>query len=288
MVDLDIAPSILYLWAKRTLYIGHYNGFREITQGTASLIFGLDGDIEITHVKTGKKCIAQSFLVPAGESYAIASHGGRIANCFLDVCSEDFPRLKRYMRGSFSNIYFNYAAENMSLSTIYRMIDLKLDQKEAKKLLHNMLYVSDNDMSAYTSVDPRVVVLVGLIRRDPTVTHTGEFLANSINVSETTMQRLFKAATGVTVRRFRLWHRLFLTASLVADGHSITEAAIDSGFSDASHFNHVFKEMIGMSPSSIMKMKRKMKIYAERSNACFLGERFFPALNRERKVSQHL
>lgn len=277
MVDLAVAPSILYLWAKRTLYIGRYNGFKEITQGAASLILGLDGDIEITHVKTGKKCSAQSFLVPAGESYALASNGGRIANCYLDVCSEDFSRLKNYMRGCLSSIYFNYDAENIALSEVHRMIDLKLNQKEARKLLHNILNVSAANASTRANVDPRVVTLVELIRSDPTVTHTGQFLANSVNVSETTMQRLFKSTTGVTVRRFRLWHRLFLTASLVAGGHSITEAAIASGFSDASHFNHVFKEMIGMNPSSIMKMRKKMKIYAEHGSAFFLCERLLSA-----------
>ncbi len=268
MVDSAVAPSILYLWSKRTMYIGNYNGFGEITQGAASLIFGIDGDIEITHVKTGTIYNAQSFLIPAGESYALASNGSRIANCYLDVYSEDFTRLRNHMGGSFASIYHSYTEENMAVTAVRRMIDLRLKPTEAKNLLNNILCMSATDAPPCLNVDPRVVVLVELIRRDPTVTHTGQCLAKRVNVSETTMQRLFKAATGVTVRRFRLWHRLFLTASLVAGGRSITDAAVASGFSDASHFNHVFKEMIGMNPSAIMKMRRKMTIYAEYPNAC--------------------
>lgn len=268
MVDFVVAPSILYLWAKRTLYVGNYNGFGETTQGAASLIFGINGDIEITHVKTGRKHSAQSFLVPAGETYVLASNGGQIANCYLDVYNEDFSRLKKHMEGSFSSILFNYAAQSMAISAFRRMTDSRLDQQQAKQLLHNILCIPQADAPSCVEVDPRVVVLVELIRRDPTVTHTGQCLANRVNVSETTMQRLFKAATGVTVRRFRLWHRLFLTASLVAGGRSITDAAVASGFSDASHFNHVFKEMIGMNPSAVMKMREKMTIYTEYPNAC--------------------
>lgn len=268
MVRFAVTPSILYLWMKRTLYVGNHIGFGATTQGVASLIFGIDGDIEITHVKTGKKHSAQSFLIPAGETYALASNGGQVANCYLDAYNEDFSRLKKHMEGSFSSIFFNYSAESMAISAFHRVTDFRLDQQEAKKLLNNILCISGADASSYTNVDPRVIVLVELIRRDPTVTHTAQCLANRINVSETTMQRLFKAATGVTVRRFRLWHRLFLTASRIAGGRSITDAAVASGFSDAPHFNHVFKEMIGMNPSAIMRMRKKMTIYAEYPNAC--------------------
>ena len=41
---------------------------------------------------------------------------------------------------------------------------------------------------------------------------------------------------------------------------SLTDASIQAGFSDSSHFNHTFRSMLGMKPSFVLKRSEQIKI----------------------------
>lgn len=263
MIHSITTPSILYLWEKRTLYIGEYPEFSPLTQGAASLTVGIDGPISITQCETGETVSGNSFLIPAGVSFIIDSNGNRIANCYLDPYNEDFFRLKQSMINKVGNIYEGSKKEIMQAAALEKMLCHTLDQKEAGKLLENAVFPSFFEAPKRITTDPRIIEIIDFIQADPTVNHTNKTMAKRINVSEVTLQRLFKATTGIPIRRFRLWHRLFVTATLLAFGRSITEAALEAGFSDASHFNHVFKDMLGMSPSSIIRRTKNMAIFVD-------------------------
>jgi AraC-like DNA-binding protein len=64
--------------------------------------------------------------------------------------------------------------------------------------------------------------------------------------------QIFKKQTGVPIRHYRLWHRLYITAIEVANGSNLTEAAMSAGFTDFAHFSHTFKAMFGTTPTKIL------------------------------------
>ena len=47
----------------------------------------------------------------------------------------------------------------------------------------------------------------------------------------------------------------------MAEGQTLTDAALEAGFSDSSHFNHVFRSMLGLKPSDVLNRKEHMKIF---------------------------
>ncbi len=263
MIHSITAPSILYLWKSRTLYIGEYPEFSPLTQGAASLLVGVDGPISLTQCNTGETVSGNSFLIPAGVTVIVDSNGHRIANCYLDPYNEDFFRLKQAMKEKVGEIYVGNKKEIMQAAAFEKMLCHTLDQKEASSLIEHAVFPSIFEAPKRSATDPRIVEIIDFIQDDPTINHTNKAMAKRINVSEVTLQRLFKATTGIPIRRFRLWHRLFVTATLLACGRSITEAALEAGFSDASHFNHVFKDMLGMSPSSIIRRTKNMAIFVD-------------------------
>ena len=57
------------------------------------------------------------------------------------------------------------------------------------------------------------------------------------------------AATGVTVRRYRLWVAMGAATRAIVRGESLTTAALDSGFSSSAHLSAAFREMFGLEPS---------------------------------------
>ena len=58
----------------------------------------------------------------------------------------------------------------------------------------------------------RAFDLLELIRADPADNLSNEALAEQVGLSGDRLQRLFKQTTGIPIRRYRLWHRLFVTS----------------------------------------------------------------------------
>jgi AraC-like DNA-binding protein len=62
---------------------------------------------------------------------------------------------------------------------------------------------------------------------------------------------LFTAQTGVPYRRFRMWKRLMLSFELLHGQDNMTFAAMESGFADATHFSHCFRDTFGVNPAPV-------------------------------------
>lgn len=104
----------------------------------------------------------------------------------------------------------------------------------------------------YPEVDPRVARVVLLIRETVAENTSVETLAQSVNLSVPRLMQLFRQYVGVPIRRYRQWHRLFVTTIAVAQGKSLTEAAMDAGFTDSAHFSHTFRTTLGLKPSDVL------------------------------------
>lgn len=64
-------------------------------------------------------------------------------------------------------------------------------------------------------------------------------------------RHLFVAATGLPVRRYRLWIAMGSAMRAVARGETLTTAAHAAGFSSSAHFSSSFRGMFGMEPSRL-------------------------------------
>jgi AraC-like DNA-binding protein len=64
----------------------------------------------------------------------------------------------------------------------------------------------------------------------------------------------FQAEVGLPFRRYRMWRRMAIVMRAVAQRGSLTNAAIEAGFSSSAHLSSAFKRMFGLSASQIMGM----------------------------------
>lgn len=74
-------------------------------------------------------------------------------------------------------------------------------------------------------------------------------LAHRLKMERTSALRVFKAATGVTFRRFKQWSALQHAARQIAAGQLVRTAAMDAGFADTSHLTRIFRASFGLTPS---------------------------------------
>ena len=77
-------------------------------------------------------------------------------------------------------------------------------------------------------------------------------LASEAGCSPWHLSRLFRRATGLTLRAFRLRLRLAAVLDGLAEGEAnLTDLALRSGFVDHAHMSNSFRRAFGMTPSLV-------------------------------------
>ncbi len=106
-----------------------------------------------------------------------------------------------------------------------------------------------------TRADPDIRILAALrrMRDEPHRSHSMTELGECAGLSASRFLHLFKAETGVPLRRYRLWNRMGAAVAAFRDGMSLTEAAYAAGFASSAHFSTAFRDMFGMMPSELLK-----------------------------------
>lgn len=99
--------------------------------------------------------------------------------------------------------------------------------------------------------DPRALRLAERLRDDPATQARLAILARHAAASPRTIQRLFLAETGLTFAQWRQRLRLLHGATVLGAGKSVTEAALEAGYSGTSAFSAAFRKHFGFTPSRL-------------------------------------
>ncbi len=75
-----------------------------------------------------------------------------------------------------------------------------------------------------------------------------EELSAHVNLSPYHFLRRFRAAFGMPPHTYHLQQRIHLAKRMLADGTPIVQVALDTGFTDQSHFTKRFKTFVGTTP----------------------------------------
>jgi AraC-like DNA-binding protein len=78
-------------------------------------------------------------------------------------------------------------------------------------------------------------------------------LADKACLSESRFRSLFKDVTGVSLYRYILWNKIRYATNQIIAGYTVSDAAIDAGFTDSSHFHKMMVQLFGISPSKFLK-----------------------------------
>jgi AraC-like DNA-binding protein len=95
----------------------------------------------------------------------------------------------------------------------------------------------------------KMVAIVRAMQADPMRRVSQDELVRYLDMERTRALRAFKAATGLTFRRFKLWSALQHAAMRMAERELVRTAAMDAGFADTAHLSRVFSSMFGLCPS---------------------------------------
>jgi AraC-like DNA-binding protein/quercetin dioxygenase-like cupin family protein len=100
--------------------------------------------------------------------------------------------------------------------------------------------------------DSRALQAANWVLVNPAHGATTKAVARNCGLSERTLERLFHAETGM---RFGLWRRkakLLESVRVLAEGGSVTDAALASGYSSVSAYIAAFKPTFGCTPGAML------------------------------------
>lgn len=103
----------------------------------------------------------------------------------------------------------------------------------------------------------RVIEVVRYLEANFAEPHSLGDLAARANLSRFHFLRLFREITGTSPKSFLIGVRLRTAAErLQGERAPVTEIALDAGFNDISHFNHLFRRAFAMSPGQWRRLGR--------------------------------
>ena len=253
-------PSQLYLWDKRTLYIGPLTEPIELSQGAATLTVSLTGPIEFQTPEMNQPIQCQSLLLPPGFDISVNTNDAIIANCNLDPVGADWNALHQLMNKHEGKLAYELSCQDQFRRGYEEIYQHQLSYEGAYEKLESLLNIAFEELSSPHKVDPRISSVIESIKQTVDDNVSVDALAENVNLSVPRLVQLFKQQTGVPIRRYRQWHRLFTTAVKMGQGYNLTEAALAAGFSDSAHFTNTFRTMLGMKPSVILAQPNQIRI----------------------------
>jgi AraC-like DNA-binding protein len=116
------------------------------------------------------------------------------------------------------------------------------DASASEELRERLAFATD-------PLSAKMAEIVRAMQADPMRRVSQDELVRCLGMERTRALRCFKAATGLTFRRFKLWSALQHAAVRMAERELVRTAAMDAGFADTAHLSRVFSSMFGLCPS---------------------------------------
>ncbi|EOU2462839.1 AraC family transcriptional regulator [Vibrio navarrensis] len=147
----------------------------------------------------------------------------------------------------------------LKMSSLMREVILRLTENAdelTQQRAHHLGLVALDELESLPALelyipsghDPRLQRLISIIVNQPEQSLLLEQLATEVGASVRTIERLFKAETGLTFRQWRSRFRLMNSLEKITQGSKTTLVAHELGYNSVSSFISSFKEMFGCTP----------------------------------------
>jgi AraC-like DNA-binding protein len=250
----------LYIWENRVFYLGKLPTMSEHRLGSAALCVGVDGVFSVLESESDAWRECRSVLIPPGCMHEINTHGAFIAVLFLEPESDYYTTLQGLMNEGNCQCLYSLDHENKVIEMLRKIHDNHYDAKMTYAVLDKIITPQSVIESISNFLDVRIDNVIKVIKDDVSQSYSVEALAEGVNLSPTRLVHLFKEQTGVPIRRFRQWNRMKAVIAGAAEGMTLTEAALNAGFSDSAHFSRAFRNMFGIKPSFLLNRSTDLDI----------------------------
>lgn len=240
---------MLVLWGARALYLGPALGLSAHRNAVAVLAVGLDAPFGVARDPSAPECgyrMCRSAVIPPNTLHHLQTTSGATAFLYLDPLSADLAGLFARVRARDGRAAYDLAGEAAVIGVLGDLLGGCASWPQASEQLGRLL-----GLHVDVAQDQRIVEAVKTLRRSPASPNSLAHLARHAGLSPSRFLHAFKQATGVPLRRYRLWCRIGAAIRLAQAGASLTEAAHEAGFSSSAHYSAAIRDTFGLSPTSL-------------------------------------
>lgn len=239
----------MFSWGARALFLGPTLGLSPHRNAVAVLAVGVDAPFEVAldpeRPEHGYRT-CRTALIPANTLHHF--RGGRLmAFLYLDARSRDLEQARALAKDRTARADFDLRGETELIAQLAGLAAGDVSWADLRAHLDRLL------RGERRATDARVTLALSRLHADPSARPALTDLAAEVGLSPSRFIHLFKAATGVPLRRYKIWLAMGAAMRSIGSGANLTTAAMDAGFASSAHFSTAFREMFGMEPSRLAK-----------------------------------
>lgn len=246
--------SQLFLSPGRALYCGPIQYLETHAYGADVLHVGIYGPFRIL-LEGSAWHVCRCAVVPAGVRHSLDMAGGVHGKLFVERDGRDAAAFRRRFPhdGKQARLF-----QDEEAVACFHWIH-ETDPSSASVEVHLDLLLQA-EQTEPVAPDERVLRIIQMILCEPERNFSQAELARATDLSPSRCLHLFRQQTGLPYRRFRLWKRLLLALEHMHGIDSLTRAAQDSGFADATHFSHSFRAVFGVNPAPVFRYISRFEV----------------------------
>lgn len=252
----SLPAPLLYRWDDIVLSFSASSQLSPHSHGAAELVIALQNPV-CSNLGV-HQVFASSILIPPTTEHQNQYTDPLTAVLYLDLESFCYKELSSRMSQKYS-VYTDLPGEiafQLVLMDIYKRVP---SAAECYALVVKALLGGTAMRSK--ELDSRVATVVKTIKADPSMETSVAELAAQVKLSEDRLHHLFTTELGIPIHRYKVWLRLKLASKVYFSGRNLTYAALEAGFSDASHFSRTFTRMYGAAPSKLLTARRNSRVF---------------------------
>lgn len=251
----DSWSGSVFLWQERGLFLGRASGTSAHAPHAIKICLAVHGSFHLRTSVDGDWHECRAAIVLPDQPHQIDGRGARLALFYLlPETAEGQQVLKSFSEKAVSAV--PQAALSALLPRLKTHLDHGCSHDEAADLCDALVYGLTPLKGERLSLDRRVVCALEYLRTALDHQVTSEELAAAVSLSPSRIAHLFREQSGLPLRRYMLWLRLCAALEQMAVSNSLTDAAHAVGFADSAHLSRTFRQMHGITPSSLFQHSR--------------------------------
>ena len=251
----DSWSGSVFLWQERGLFLGRASGTSSHAPHAIKICLAVHGSFHLRTTANGVWHECRATIVPPDQVHQIDGRGARLALFYLlPETIEGQQILKSFSEKTVSAV--PEAAMSELLPRLRTYLEHGCTHQEASTLCDALVYGLTPPSGEKISLDHRVVCALRYLRSALDHQVTSAEIAAAVSLSPSRIAHLFREQSGLPLRRYMLWLRLCAALEQMAVSESLTDAAHAVGFADSAHLSRTFRQMHGITPSSLFQHSR--------------------------------
>ncbi|MFU1793952.1 helix-turn-helix domain-containing protein [Paenibacillus azoreducens] len=223
------------------------------------LTVGLEQNVAIT--VEGHPMQASGFILQSNVTHQL--QGLRQWQWYILINPEStFGELvkRTYLKDSCVYVLDKNQATELQQLAVERLFSVngQAEYDTAMQLCMQILRINENNQKP--DLDDRIQEVLHAIDTQPPHQLTVKDLSQCMYISESRLSHIFKNKVGISLASYIVHHKLETAFQAVFSGKSMTDAAIDAGFSSSSHFSRTVRDKLGMTARAIVQHSRFLKV----------------------------